>query len=588
MKKYIIFVLFFVFYSELSAQNEITSVEIYNHIDYLASDSLQGRFPGTKGGKLAAEYIRQNFKDAGLELLNDDGFQFFDIYLKNERKSSSLKIDNFSCQYVEEYQPLMFSPSGNYEGGAVFAGYGFDIEDSNFVWNDYKDIDVSGKWVVVFRGKPDVSSYPATFFDSFISEYSKVIEAQDQGAIGVIFINGKLNYPDDNLMKPCNLKVNQHSKIPAFSVKRFTADRLLKSKSKTAVEIEQEIRRNNAPIVFDLNINVSASLEIEKVKITTQNVVGLLPGNNPVLKGQYIIVGAHYDHLGFGGCGSASMMPDTFAVHNGADDNASGVAGVLELAEYFSADKNEIGRSIIFVDFGAEERGLLGSSYFVHNLPVEKDSIFAMINFDMIGKYAGKLNILGTGTASEFDTILKSINYDKNSLNVKLSQNAFSSSDHASFIADSIPALFFYASSAKNYHTPFDDVQFIDTANETLVLKYAAKVLLQMSNYPVNSTFVNLKSQSSGHHSYNHRVKFGIVPSFEDTGDRGLKISGVVDDGAAQKAGMKTGDIIMLINNQPVTNIYDYMARLQKLHLGELVDVTVLRNSESIELKIQL
>lgn len=588
MKK-TLFLITFLFAVQLSySQTDITTNEIYNHIEFLSHDTLQGRFPGTNGDLTAANYIRNEFKSYGLELLFDNGFQHFDIQTKSKATKKTLKIDNFSCKYVEEYQPLLFSPSGNFQGQAVFAGYGMNIQDSLYSWNDYENIDAEGKWVIVFRGAPNVLGYPATFFDNFVKPYSKVIEAQDNGAIGVIFINPAHSFPDDDLIEPCFSRVKQQSNIPAFSVKRFTGDRILKTISKSVGELESSIKRNNAPLTYELNCTIAAELEIEPVMITTQNVVAMLPGTDPVLKNQYIVIGAHFDHLGFGGCGSGSMMPDTFAVHNGADDNASGVAGVLEIAEFLS--KQNLKRSVIFITFGAEERGLLGSDYFVNNLPVDKDSISGMLNFDMIGKYNGKLSVLGTGNALEFENLITQIKVDTSILKVKTSKNAYSGSDHASFIKNGIPALFFYASSGKGYHTPFDDIQFIDAENEKNVLNFIADFAILLSNENQKLTFQKIKSQANngGNNHAKGGVKFGIVPSFEDTGNKGLKISDVVANGPAANSGMFANDIITAIDDQPVTNIYDYMARLQKLKAGQLVKVKINRNNEEIELELQL
>ncbi|MBN2662393.1 MAG: M28 family peptidase [Bacteroidales bacterium] len=588
MKKTAILILFSLIIQLSYSQTDITSNEIYNHIEFLSNDTLQGRFPGTSGDLTAANYIRDEFKSYGLELLFNNGFQYFDIQTKTKATKKSLSINNFSCKYIEEYQPLMFSPSGNFEGQAIFAGYGMNIQDSSFSWNDYENIDAQGKWVVIFRGIPNVASYPVDFFDTQAAIFSKVIEAQDNGAIGVIFINPAHSFPNDDLIEPCFSRVKQQTNIPAFSVKRFTGDRILKTIGKSVDELESSIKRNNAPLTYELNCTIAAELEIEPVMVTTQNVVAMLQGTDSIFKNQYIVIGAHFDHLGFGGCGSGSMMPDTFAVHNGADDNASGVAGVLEIAEFLS--KQNLKKSIIFITFGAEERGLLGSDYFVNNLPVNKDSINGMLNFDMIGKYNRNLSILGTGTALEFENLVAQIKVDTNILKVKTTQKAYSGSDHASFIKSGIPALFFYASSGKDYHTPFDDIQFIDTESEKNVLNFIADFTILLSNDNQKLTFQEVKSQDNngGNNHSKGGVKFGIIPSFDDTGNKGLKIGDVVANGAAANAGMLSNDIITAIDNQPVTNIYDYMARLQKLKAGDNIKVKINRNGDEIELDVQL
>ncbi len=588
MKKILIVILLALTWGQSYTQEAITSEEVFAHIKFLASDSLKGRFPGTPESKIAANYILSDFLKSGLKPMFNDGFQPFEITIKRNVKSVSLKTGTFLCKYVEEYIPLMFSPSGSAYGEAVFAGYGIDIEDSTLSWNDYENLDVKGKWVVIFRGKPDANGYPETFFDNSIKEYDKVLTASDKGAVGVLFINPEKEYPNDKLPEPCMGRVGKQSPIPAFAAKRFTGKRLFRDVNKNLQDIENQINRLNKPITFELNTTISSKLEIEPVKVQTQNIVAYIEGADPNLKDEYIVIGAHYDHLGFGGCGSGSRMPDTIAVHNGADDNASGDAGLLELAEFIAANKDKIGRSIIFVAFGAEERGLLGSKFFVENLPVDKDNIYAMLNMDMIGKSTGKLSVLGTGTGDNWENILDQISYDTTKMKVEYSKNAYSGSDHASFYNAKIPVLFFYASSGKGYHTPFDDYDEINAEGEANVLNYIAQVTLKLSKCQKGMYFQEVASKNSNSHSYGNRVKLGVVPAFEDTGNKGMKISGVTENGPAQKAGLMSGDIITGINNETINNIYDYMNRLQKLKPGQKITVQVNRNGEKLDFDVQL
>ncbi|MBN2894064.1 MAG: M20/M25/M40 family metallo-hydrolase [Bacteroidales bacterium] len=571
------------------SQTEITSKEVQNHIDFLASDDLKGRFPGTEGDETAANYIRDEFKNLGLELLFDDGFQYFDIQTKSKVVGSkSLQIGSFSCKYVEEYQPLMFSASGKFSGKAVFAGYGMTIEDENQPWNDYENLDVKGKWVVIFRGKPNIAAYPETYFDKYTIEYSKVLTASDLGAVGVVFINGYNDYPKDKLIEPCFGRFSEKAQIPAYSVIRYTGDRLLGFAGKKVGEVEKLINETGKTVSFDLDVTIKNDLTIEPVMVKTHNVVAVLEGSDENLKDEYIVIGAHYDHLGFGGCNSGSKMPDKIAIHNGADDNASGVAGVLEIAEYLAANKNLLGRSIIFIAFGAEERGLLGSNYFVENLPVDKDKIYCMLNMDMIGKYNGKLTVMGAGTAAEFNDVFNSVDYDTTTLNVKLHDKPYSGSDHASFISHGIPAVFFYGSSGKDYHTPFDDAEFINSESAAIIMQYVANSAIKFSIKEGNLTFVDVKDENNNNnHGYGMRVKLGVVPAFEDTDNKGMKISGVTDDSPAQKGGMQANDIITAINDEPVSNIYDYMERLKKINPGDKTVIKINRGGEEIEIEIQ-
>lgn len=487
MKLLISFLILFIITFNCFSQNEITSSEILEHIKYLSSDELTGRFPGTKGDKLASEYIVNDFKKNNLKLLFNNGLQNFDIPIKNnfvDRKL--LKIDDFTCKYVEEYLPLSYSPSSKVSGKAVFVGYGLE----NTEWNDYEGVEVKGRWVVMLRAYPEIDEFSAKKFSEKSSEYQKIILASQKGAIGVIFINGLKKYPKDNLIENCFYKKNNETTIPSFSAKRFTGDRLLKKVNFTVEKIENELLTNKKPQSIDLKTVISCNITSKFEFTQTNNIVAYLEGSDSILKNEYIIIGAHYDHLGFGGCGSGSRKPEVYQIHNGADDNASGVSAVLEIAEFFANNQNLTKRSLIFVAFGAEERGLLGSEFFVNNLPVKKEQISAMINFDMIGKYGKSLGIVSTGSAIEFDSLINSVQIDTNLLLVKTHRQKSNGSDHASFIKAGIPAVFFYASTAEDYHTPEDDVVFIKPEKTTEIANFAIKLIVKISNLPKKLTFI--------------------------------------------------------------------------------------------------
>ncbi len=588
MKKYLIISFLLICQINLFSQVEITATEVKEHIEFLASDELTGRFPGTEGDEKAAQYIKDDLKNSGLQLLFEDGYQFFEIQIATKATGTKkLQIGDFQCKYAEEYLPLYFSPTSKKTGVTVFAGYGMTIETDSLIWDDYKDVDVKDKWVVVLRGKPNIETYTENFFDKSISEYSKTLLATDKGAIGIIFVNGYENYPDDKLVEPCYSRFSEKAEIPAYSVKRYTGDRLLKYSKTNVKDVENKIKQDGKTVNLNLGVVVKNELTIEPVKVRTHNVVAVLEGSNPELRDEYIIIGAHYDHLGFGGCGSGSRKPDTLAVHNGADDNASGVSGVLEIAEYIAANQDKIGRSIIFITFGSEERGLIGSNYFVNNLPVPKDNIYAMLNMDMIGKYNGSLNIIGSGTAEEFEDIFNAVEYDTSELKLAFNPKPYSGSDHASFIQQGIPAVFFYASSGKDYHTPEDDAEFIDVQNAAVVMEYIAKSAILLSNNQKCLTFVDIKDENENK-SHGSGVKLGITPSFEDTQNKGLKVSSVTGNSPAANGGILPNDIITAINNEPVNNIYDYMERLKKVNYGDKITVEINRNGEIITLEIQL
>ncbi|MFA5420235.1 MAG: M20/M25/M40 family metallo-hydrolase, partial [Bacteroidales bacterium] len=437
-------------------QPEITPGEILGHIEFLASDSLKGRKPGTPESFVAAEYIRDQFKAAGLNLLGNDGMQYFELVANVEMgANNNFRIGDVNGVTGDDFTPLPFSANGKNDAKVVFAGYGFEISNDSVKWNDYQNIDVKGKWVLILRGSPDAEK-PTGKFDGFVDERSKVLTAKDKGAVGVIFVSGEKFDTDDKLLKLSYDKSAANAGIPVLQIKRTLAEPIFIASGKSLTQVELSMIDNEKPESFETGVNVFAETDILQKKVRTQNVVGLLVGSDPDLKYQYIVVGAHYDHLGYGGVGSGSRMPDTVAIHYGADDNASGVSGVIELAEKLASEKVNIKRSIIFMAFGAEEMGLVGSKYFTENPLVLLNKIDAMINFDMIGrlKENSSVTIGGTGTSDESEELLNNLTR-MTSLVMKFSPEGYGPSDHAAFYTLSIPVFYFTTGAHEDYHTPF-------------------------------------------------------------------------------------------------------------------------------------
>ncbi len=585
-KIFLVFVLFLLKNTAFS-QTEITPQEIYNHISFLASDEMKGRFPGTKECDSVANYIRNDFLKSGLKQLGDNGFQYFEIITKTELgKDNSLKINGKNYKVKQDFIPLTFSANGSFSGGAVIAGYGIVIDQDSISWDDYKGLDVKNKWVVIFRGYPKDAGIDEKILQKQSPERVKITTAKDKGALGVIFITPSEGFKTE-LIPFQTPRFYVRSEIPAISVSHKVAEDIFRHIKPSLEFYEKTINKRPLPWQ-EIQIKISATVEVNPVKVRTQNIVALLEGSDKRLKNRYIVIGAHCDHLGMGGYESGSKMPDTIAVHNGADDNASGTAGLLELAEYLASKKDSIKRSIIFIAFSAEERGLLGSQYFVEHPLVPLDSIDLMLNMDMIGQYNGSLSAMGTGSAKELPGIFKKIRYDTNQLKVNLLEKSYGGSDHASFTAAKIPAVFFYASAAKGYHTPFDDIENIKPDKEALLLKYIAKVAINAANYDGKLHFQDQAAEGNKSHNYGTGVTLGIMPAFEDTGGKGLKIAGVVSGKPAEKAGMKTGDIITEINGQKIKNIYDYMDILKTLKKGQTIQVKIIRKNEEKILTVVL
>ena len=299
------------------------------------------------------------------------------------------------------------------------------------------------------------------------------------------------------------------------------------------------------------------------------------------MKDEYIVVGAHYDHLGWGGDGA--MIKDTVAIHNGADDNASGTSGLIELAEWFSANPQP--RSLIFVAFGAEELGLLGSADFVKNPPVPLDQITAMVNMDMIGRMEGNEFVAGgAGTSS----IWKDLVTEKASvygLKPKFDNSGFGSSDHQSFYVKDIPVLFFFTSTHTDYHRPSDDWIWINTEGEVQIVKLARDVLEDLGSRDERPDFVEVQQEHSGGRR-GFAVSLGTIPDYAATDVEGMKITGARKGSPADKAGMKSGDILVKLGDKEIKSIYDYMYALQEAKAGEPTEAVVLREGQRVTLEV--
>ena len=319
--------------------------------------------------------------------------------------------------------------------------------------------------------------------------------------------------------------------------------------------------------------------------LPTQNVAALRVGSDKSLWEQFVIVGAHFDHLGTSTDGA--LDPESHGVRRGADDNASGTAAVLELARIFA--KNPTRRSLIFVNFSGEEQGVLGSSYFADHLPVTVDSVDAMVNFDMVGRLKNdRLIVYGVLTAKEFPALLDSAN-TRDPLKINAQGDGFGPSDHASFYAKNIPVLHFFTDLHEDYHKATDTPEKINAAGEARVVAYAERVIRAIADRPSRLTYVRaapapqVMSASEGKNVY-----LGSIPDMASGDTPGLRLTGVTAGTPADVAGLKAGDVIVEFGGQPVKDLYDYSNALYSHKPGDEIDVVVLRNGQRLTLHVKL
>ena len=572
----------------LNGTSDISEKDIVKHIRFLSDDKRAGRYPGTRGSKDVIAYLINQLKSYGVQPAGEGSSfkQTFSI-LDSVKigRNNSLKINDRPLNIEKDYIPLWFSGNSSVSAEVVFAGYGINLITDSLVWNDYKDLNVDGKWVMVMRHSPEREN-PHSVYAPHSDLHKKMIEARDRGAVGIIFIS---QVEDSTLIPFKYIPGYSKSGIPAIHINNEVADDILNSIGSSRKVVQNKMNSNLKPESFKISdVKISANVELKNIYSRAANVIGKIVSRNHKYRDEYIVIGAHFDHLGYGGPGSGSLKPDTNAIHNGANDNASGTAGLLELAHKLQNNRQLLKRSVLLIGFDAEEKGLLGSKYFIQNPTVEKSDIVTMINMDMIGKMKDSIVVIGgVGTSPIFEKILDSLSIDSG-LKFEFDQAGYGPSDHASFYSEDIPVLFFFTGDYdNNYHLPEDDWQFINLKGERQILSVIHDLVIDISRQDLRPSFTLAGPKKQQTQRNNNKVKLGIIPHYGGTID-GLKIDKIYDpNGPAARAGIRSGDIIKSIDKKPVKDIYEYMKRIKDFKKGQSVPIDIKRDGRIIMLTIR-
>jgi hypothetical protein len=570
--------------AEKAFNSEITQPDLKNHIQFLASDDLKGRKPGTIEDRLAAKYIKDAFQKDGLKLLGERGYQFFTFIQEQQLGHCSFSLgDSIQPELGKDYTLFPFSGSDSISSEVVFVGYGFSIKTRN----DYESVNTKGKWVLMLRGNPEADT-TGNPYEQYSADRVKALTAKEIGAKGVIMVSGSKFDKDDALVDP--LSKDYSVNIPVIQVSRKLANAILKETGKTIEELEQEISVKPIATSIELKKVIAATAILNSKQEKTQNIVALLEGHDPILKNEYIVIGGHYDHLGMGGPNSSSRRQDTIAVHNGADDNASGIAAMLEIAHKMAKEQKNIKRSVVFVAFAGEELGLLGSKYFVNIPLVDLTKAQAMVNLDMVGRLNKErvLQVGGVGSSNiGLDLLLATPNPD--SLKLVTSPEGYGPSDHASFYGKNIPVYFFSTGAHLDYHTPFDDADRLNFEGLKSTTDLVYNLSLSLANAPNKLVFKEAGPKAGNYsRSKKFKVTLGIMPDVSGQSNNGLRADFVTAGKPAARGGMQNGDVIVSIDGKAVNNIQDYMVRLSTLKEGQTISVEVVRNTERKILIIKL
>ncbi len=601
-----------------SARAGFTAEAYVGHIRYLASDELEGRRPGTPGNEAAAQYIADHFKAIGLAPAGESGTYFQEFSagtLKTfDRARATLTLTGTTASLAvgTDWTPMPFTDAADFEGPLAFAGYCIEAPDENY--DDFTGFDAQGKVLIALRHEPKSDDEEADFGGRRSSSHSlfasKARAARARGAKALIIVDP----PDtgdetDDLYRWSDNDSRSDYELPLLHMTRAAAERVLKAGGlpdlKTLAAALKEKRGGQSADLKGLSIAVNEG--VEKKPLLTRNVVGRLPGSADV--DEFIVVGAHFDHLGktqrWGGrrrgSDSATGSTQEPEIHNGADDNASGTAGLLELARVIASEPASR-RSLLFIAFSAEEMGLLGSAHFVAHPTVELTKIKAMYNLDMIGRYRPEVfEINGISTAREFADLVRHAAAARELTYKAPSTNApyFSASDHASFYRKDIPVLFPFTGIHKEYHKPDDDTDLINGDGATKILEMSHEIILALANMESGPTFVPRSEEPPDSQPADEaaaadsqpfrmpRVRLGIVPDMDDTAG-GIRIDRVSPDEPAGKAGIRDGDRILRIAGQPVSDLYGYMEVMKDRKPGEVVEVVIKRGNEELTFKVTL
>ncbi len=576
MKSLSVCLLFSALACSAAAQNNTTQ-NLKNTIYYLASDKLEGRNTGSPGEKLASDYIILQYRQIGILPKGDSGkyiqtFHFpfgkslHEDILQNRLylgKADSILVPDSAghllktarYQYAVKpgsgYFPLSYSGNGHVVGSApVNVGYGIVAKDKNR--DDYSGKEVSGKIVLIQVSTPDGDN-PHSDLYPYSDLQTKIKTAEDQGAAAVIFYNENEKAEDPKYDLTKNTPAE---KIPVV----FLEDSLYK---------KIFVPGFAGPIRLDVNLN--------KVERVGHNVVGYIDNGAATT----VVIGAHYDHLGWGHDGN-SLYTGPEAIHHGADDNASGTAAVIELARLLknSKDKNN---NYLFLNFSGEELGLIGSNYFVNHATIDTAKINYMINMDMVGRYRPDkgMDVEGLGTSPSF-AFIKTFAYD--TLKLKYSDKGTGPTDHTSFYYANIPVLNFFTGTHEDYHKPSDLPEKINYTGETTIVNYI-HALIDSLNGRGRMHFTRTSDQKSGDLP-KFTVRLGIIPDYLYDGS-GLRVDGVSVGLPAEKAGIQKGDIIIKMGDLSIADINTYMKGLSMFMKGDKTIIRVKRGDKEIDLPVQ-
>jgi len=529
---------------KLSKSDKTTVANLQSHISYLADDKLEGRRAGSNGERLAGEYISNKFRETGLQPKGSDGYyQPFEIYDGKQINSPTHFIINENILTVEkDFFAFPYSPNISLEALPAIA-----VQEADMPWfYDLKEVLNENK------------NNPHFDLSDYIRDNAK--KAKSRGAAAVILYNTS---DIDDKLKFDSKDRTEKLDIPVVYVSKEAAKKYLKDPSAT----------------LDLKLKI----DIGDKKRTGRNVIGYIDNG----AARTVVLGAHYDHLGYGEDGNSMLRTGEKLIHNGADDNASGSAALLELARILKNSKYK-NNNYLFISFSAEELGLNGSKYFADHPTIDFSRVNYMINMDMVGRLNDSSNVLtigGYGTSPQWSTLINPGD-KKNPFVIRIDSSGTGPSDHTSFYRKDIPVLFFFTGLHSDYHKPTDDADKINYFGETRIINYVSSIVLSPAAMNEKLVFTKTRETQSSTSMRSGSVTMGVMPDYTYPG-AGLRCDGVTDGRPAQKAGLKAGDIIIQIGPHSISSMDSYMQTLGKFQKGEKAKVKFKRGNDVLETEVQ-
>jgi Tol biopolymer transport system component len=572
----------------ISAQDSTKVIE--GHIRTLSSDAMEGRGLNTEGLRKAADYVEKELRAAKLQPAFGKSYrQKFPVKM-GVTLGDKNAIDGLSN---EDWTPLGFSSAGSFEGKIAFVGYGIEAPPLNY--RELDGIDLKGKVALMLRYEPQEKDEKSVFDGRKPSRWSamryKAMQARERGAVAVVFVTGPLQDEEkDKLPALANDGPESPAGVPILQMKTSAAQKWLAPFQIDLAQFQKDVDGDLKPRSRVLDATLKGTVDVRASFAEAENVAGIIPGRGK-LANEYVVVGAHYDHLGHGGKGS--MRPNDAAIHNGADDNASGTSAVLIAAhriQELTKDAKDL-RTIVVVLFAAEEVGLGGSSYLVGNSPIPIANVVAMVNLDMVGAMKDDTVVaLGSESAPEWKAMLDTLAAETK-LTISASGDGYGPSDQTSFYAKQIPVLHFFTGTHERYHTPDDDADAINFAGAAKIAELTSRVASTLAKGGVTPQYARvtaapaMEGDSRGYGAY-----LGTIPDYAamESASGGVKLSDVRAGGPADKAGIKGGDTLVEMAGTRIENLYDMTYALQDHKPGETIDVIVLRDDKRVTLRATL